>query len=1812
MLCDFNVPPGILEDEAALKALNAAVLRPRGGSVSCHQGKGTLIDYAVVSKRVLPIVELALDRDVPWGPHDGLRLRIRKNVRNVMVRKLVKPRPYDQREHDLVTREPWHLPWEEAIEAARKELKDVDLSTNAALQHQRELVKQVGGGEQAAKLSTRLMHWARATEHQALAARGIDPQCWQARKLKGRAMAAEFVEVPLAKRRCDPGAQRLPGGYSDTARLWATMRVLLGRLIRARAAGDAKRDRAARIDLIRCAAGHQEATWRAWIMVPNAADVGAARIAAYRACMPDSTNEDAEAAGALMARMEAEEVAKNRRVASARWHAWVSRALKGGAREAHAWANAPNTFPTEVRAQGVYEPLGIVDYHSRKWAEIWEADNDARTKEALRAVKELREYALKQDGHGKCGQVIDAEYVKKVAERFRRGTAIGTDAQAFYDVAEATCDSRRELASIMRQTIEDIAWPLQALLVVMGLLGKKSGGTRTIAIISTFARLLMAALKGDVRSWDTRVADEHDTALRGRRPADETARRHLWVEAANILGKHAVLVLWDMKAFFDSLDASKLVEAAKLADFPTDQLALGLILHRAPRVLKVQGCFGDIVPSTGRSILPGCTLSTSFARAYLQPLARRCRSDAMGSLWQHVDDLAQCIIAPTRQLAVARAIQKGQLLAMEAQRLALQVAGKSRVVASSPSAAEEVAKGIRNAGAPIVAADRADDLGVSTAAGRRRTTGSLTVRLAKAKRRAQRVQRLTAVNKGASKLYKTGVDPQQSYEGCIVGIAPPQMRAMRRNAALSVAKAGLKPCTASLLAWRLDGDADPAIRTPLRQVQLWMRLWTSTPDSQKAELRTAWKRALPKLLLKGVNWGLVSGPMQSTIACLGQLGWAPVQPDKWVTEDRLQYADLADAAPEAWGQIEQQIRLSAARAVWRGASCHHLGKGLGEGIPSFSAARAARRWMVKHHRAAEAKALDAVVCGGAWCGGREHVRKWCRCGQAETPWHRYYGCERLNEVTGQGGEDIIHRTNWLKDLFDGELLEYQCLWGRAILPWELCREGPEVSVDDAKAATFVTPGFRKLLVTERVAYSDGSGGPSHAPKSAPVAGSGLAVLAWQEGDGGIKLRDLQFAASPVPGRQTVPRAELWAACMAAEQTDGTSAFVLNADAAYVVDAASDMERVERLRRGGNGDLWSRLATANKARGVGVDIRKVQAHAPPNEVLDGSRSFGEYMGNHVADSAAGAAAEAALDRNDAARRVELWERRAFWIARRLAAIEAWHWANDPGQRYAPPEPLGPWTPPVEEAVRDELVERVVVGNGHRLTKMGTRMFCIRCHRRRDRQNHHFWMKTVCRPVANLPPPPAQCRNGINDHGGSGGVSARAAGPAQRGELSPRGREQHGGGSFCNAGTEGNVDIGFNLHLTENHRASVPEQFGEGVYQGFNEIGYGIGGVRALLTEDECVMTAGQASGSNMNYIDTDGPPPHKMRRKSSPEAHREDDEHRTAVDAGSASSGGQLATHGTDEVQRHKKRRIGHLPAEDYLIEEHMNGSAGTGNTNLSHDSDQPMDAFDEPPTLSELRNLDDEMGVTNGDDGVPHHGEQLGDEVRGDGNVEVEDAYTEDPFGHMHGGFDHAQGMTQGNERRMEDQDSGGGEASLANAATDPAGAGTATSHEANASRGARDEAGVVEQVETGLVTARDRRRMVIQQLEEKRKRRRAEMEAVAAAWRGGEAVMGVGDFVDLPGDETALPFAVHATHHIVVCGGYTGCVRCGRVVAFQGHARFATPCRGTCPNGSLRPIRRLIRGEHPHEERRGHLGAQWPSGEAAPTPRRHRPPASS
>ncbi len=450
------------------------------------------------------------------------------------------------------------------------------------------------------------------------------------------------------------------------------------------------------------------------------------------------------------------------------------------------------------------------------------------------------------------------------------------------------------------------------------------------------------------------------------------------------------------------------------------------------------------------------------------------------------------------------------------------------------------------------------------------------------------------------------------------------------------------------------------------------------PAPARRDVRKAWRRAHPRILLNGVHWGSVTGVMQATIATIGQLGWIPTAPDKWLDESRTQYADLNDAAPEAGPQIVLAVRRSAQRAVWRKAAEHHLGRGLEEGVPSMEAARAAKKWLNRRHQKAEAKALDAIICGGLWHGGRAGLQRICRCGKPETPYHRYWTCPKLDEIHDQGGRSIVSDTQWLEAEFHGPLGEYQCLWGRAILPASLCFPGQPVSKEQAEAR--YTHGFADAFAESKTVYTDGSGGPRHAPKEAPTAGSGLASIVWGHDHGRPVAKHVHFAHAAVPGGQTVPRGELWAACAAARVAPSMIGARIMADATYIVDTLKDPERLGKARAKANGDLWAEYLEGVKEAGADLNAVKVKAHMEPKELLNGKANLEHFMGNHVADAAAGAAAEMALEANAQATIVERWNQRAFLIARRLAAIEAWHWVNEPERNYDPPEPLEPWNPP----------------------------------------------------------------------------------------------------------------------------------------------------------------------------------------------------------------------------------------------------------------------------------------------------------------------------------------------------------------------------------------------------------------------------------------------------------------------------------------------------------------------------------------------------
>ena len=1326
-LADFNTPPEELQRAGWLEKLKARIMKP-DAEITCHAGHGSLIDYAIVSCCLAPYVEECTSETcVPWGPHDGVRLRMRRSPRAVMVRSLHRPQSLAKATQANDRTEPVTLSWHDAWSSADSSIDATWENESAIAKSLRSAAEALGIGETSHKLGRELAAWARATELQALSRHGLRPG-HGARPFLGRANIPRFSMKPLmGPPRLVGEHLRIPGGYGVVARLWATCRALAAKLRTAMAQG-ARTSEVNRMKarIVRLRLNQSSGLRCAWD-IGDKADAPAGLFAILASCSPNATRSSVDASIRTFERLESADVRRSWEKSSADWHRWVAQAISKGASQAHRWTNRPNAVETLVVAPGAQGPLDVAQHHTSAWQATWQAGDSDKVATALAAVRDLRRRALAHPSHSSTATRFRPEKLRSVARSFRKGTSIGADAIAFQDVIEASDESLEELCRLMRVVVDELAVPLQVLLTVVGLLGKKLGGTRCIAVCCTFYRLLMAMIKEDVREWDGEVGFEGDSSLLGRSSIDEVAWRHLRMETAVLLGKAVGMLLWDVAKSFDSLDVPLLIERAEELNFPLDQLTLGLQVHRAPRALRAEGCFGLPIASTGVSILAGCTLSTSISRAYLQgPVSTCSRTDEHDTrtshrVNQHVDDLSQVVIGDSEDAVFERCRKEGLRMSVALTKSKLRISTKSVASASSRALAVRIARGLSAAGQPISAEVAPDDLGITTGCGSRRAVGALKKRIQRGLARGRNVQILSRANARASRLYQTGVRPQQSYGATVCGAAPSQVRDMRRAAVLCVAPAGVQPCTATILAWRLKPRCDPAIATPLAQVEQWMKLWKRASGDERTDLRRAWARALPRTLLKGIHWSTVSGPMQATVAVLGQAGWHPVSPDKWISRTHTEYAEL-DWSPFANTGILEALAQDFESSVWLAAEAHFLGRGLGRGVPNLAPALAARKWLLKRERWKEAKALDVVVCGGVWDSFRTKEHGRCPVCGAEpyTAYHRYWSCPALHEHP----DEAVTGTQWLSKFFGADLSHLECLWGRGILPSQLSVAAKALTPDSIESRA--TPGFHDQLGSQGRAFTDGSGGPRWVPAAARQTGSAVATLSVRRSHQRESVEGIGLLVAPSPGKPTVPRAELWAAIMAARATPMHGTLSLRIDASYVVTGMRDSGCHQARTKGSNGDLWCVLFDTIQSRQLCVEPVKVKAHAE-SQVLLGQVDVEDYAGNLLADAGAGVIAEDAVE-TVAAHDVSLWETRAFLTAKRLAVIEASLWGDGP--RMVPaPAPLRTVEVPTLQSAHTK-IQREIAATGHRLLLQGDFVRCSRCRRRRSSANLEFWTKNGC--------------------------------------------------------------------------------------------------------------------------------------------------------------------------------------------------------------------------------------------------------------------------------------------------------------------------------------------------------------------------------------------------------------------------------------------------------------------------------------------------
>ena len=125
-----------------------------------------------------------------------------------------------------------------------------------------------------------------------------------------------------------------------------------------------------------------------------------------------------------------------------------------------------------------------------------------------------------------------------------------------------------------------------------------------------------------------------------------------------------------------------------------------MIVHHAPRRLKLGKAMGNAIAKFGRSMIAGCKRSTQLARLYtVGGIKKLARVHKNIQLYQHVDDVSNLVADESGQNAVVKTLRFAVGFVEMCRNLRLDISTKSIVVPDSGSA-RKVARVLTESGIP--------------------------------------------------------------------------------------------------------------------------------------------------------------------------------------------------------------------------------------------------------------------------------------------------------------------------------------------------------------------------------------------------------------------------------------------------------------------------------------------------------------------------------------------------------------------------------------------------------------------------------------------------------------------------------------------------------------------------------------------------------------------------------------------------------------------------------------------------------------------------------------------------------------------------------------------------------------------------------------------------------------------------------------------------------------------------------------------------------------------------------------------------------
>ncbi|CAE7235281.1 unnamed protein product [Symbiodinium sp. CCMP2456] len=461
-------------------------------------------------------------------------------------------------------------------------------------------------------------------------------------------------------------------------------------------------------------------------------------------------------------------------------------------------------------------------------------------------------------------------------------------------------------------------------------------------------------------------------------------------EIARATGQSRITCFLDLATFFETISHQRLARSAIELEYPATLLNIAIQVYKGARVITADSTQSPATYSP-KGVIAGCPVAPTLSKlAIHEPCARLSASGLVSNLNTWLDDISLDVADSDADRAASRSVRAYRLIAesLGSEALVLSKA-KSAFVCSDKAAEKRLRALLRPDDPPILSLIR--DLGVDSAAARRRRVAGSNARLAKAQGRSGKLTRLKLHNKQKrAQIATTGVLTAATFGHQCQGFAPKRMKVLRAIAGGHYAKIPFGSLDL-LFDMAEFGAGDPLPKLILEH-------WSMLKECVERNLpgasyvKRTWAVSWNKLVNSKQRWCAAAGPIASMQCYLLDMGFDASSMDVWERPGRV--ISLEWGTPNAGLRVAQQLREALLDDRWERISVQEQAKGVEKGIDWTVA-----RKMLKN---SDKKPLVASGLRMLWQGAVRRAnhggdQQCLKCGLPNTLRHVLIECVRWAE-----------------------------------------------------------------------------------------------------------------------------------------------------------------------------------------------------------------------------------------------------------------------------------------------------------------------------------------------------------------------------------------------------------------------------------------------------------------------------------------------------------------------------------------------------------------------------------------------------------------------------------------------------------------------------------------------------------------------------------------------------------------------------------------------------------------------------------------------